>query len=162
MPDHGRMVALLITGDRNAEDGTKAPDWYDALVAAVTSYERAGDEARVLIHGSCRRRETGEPCGIDHLAEMVGAARVWDVVAMPAQWSAHGNRAGPIRNRDMVAVLERLECCGYEVACLACHDSLPGSKGTKDCARRAIAVSIATWLLTSDGAMRALTKDDIA
>jgi hypothetical protein len=70
-----------------------------------------------------------------------------------ADWDRFGKRAGPIRNAEMVAAGAML--------CLAFHRFLPGSKGTKDCARRALAAGIPTWLIDSDaGIPRRLRADD--
>lgn len=52
--------------------------------------------------------------------------------------------AGPIRNQAMVDA-------GAEM-CLAFHRAISASKGTKDCARRAIAAGIPTYRIASETA----------
>jgi hypothetical protein len=52
--------------------------------------------------------------------------------------------AGPIRNAAMVAAGAKM--------CLAFHCAIGASKGTRDCARRAIAVGIQTYLIDSERA----------
>ena len=60
---------------------------------------------------------------------------------------------GPARNREMVKA-------GADL-CLAFHRSLATSKGTKDCARQALAAGIPTYLIDSDvGLRRRLRGDD--
>jgi hypothetical protein len=45
--------------------------------------------------------------------------------------------------------------------CIAVHKFIPGSKGTKDCARQAVEARIPTWLIDSDeGEPRRLHADD--
>ena len=50
----------------------------------------------------------------------------------------------PIRNAEMVAA-------GAEM-CLAFHRAISSSKGTKDCARRALAAGIPTYLINTEAA----------
>lgn len=63
-----------------------------------------------LIHGACNTLDEehrpillrpGQPPGADRLAHFFALAHQWHVQAYPAQWSIHGNRAGPIRNHVM-------------------------------------------------------------
>jgi hypothetical protein len=75
------------------------------------------------------------------------------VEAHSADWDRLGNRAGPIRNGEMVAAGAGL--------CLALHRFLANSRGTKDCIRQAIAAGIPAYLIDSDAAVpRRLREGD--
>jgi hypothetical protein len=57
-------------------------------------------------------------------------------------WKGLRNVAGPARNKEMVKA-------GADL-CIALHRTLETSKGTKDCARQAIAAGIPTYLIEND------------
>jgi len=46
---------------------------------------------------------TGYARGADRIADNIGRRLGFDVRAYPANWDKHGNSAGPIRNREMLA-----------------------------------------------------------
>lgn len=66
-----------------------------------------------VIHGGCRGADegAGDWAKSEHIA----------VVACPANWKKHGKAAGPIRNREMLAVHQP----DFVIA-------LPGGRGTAD------------------------------
>lgn len=103
------MRACIVTGSRK---------WTDAVAIrkALSEFDPA-----VVIHGAA--------AGADSLAGSLAEGFGYAVVRMPAQWERDGKRAGPIRNRNMLTVLQVLEACGYDVAVLAFP--LPDSIGTR-------------------------------
>ena len=71
----------------------------------------------------------------------------------PADWDRLGKRAGPIRNGETIKA-------GADL-CIAVHRFIFNSKGTKDCARQAIAAGIPTYLIDSEKAVpKRLPADD--
>lgn len=109
-------MKLLITGSR---------EWTDRkAIRDVLARFPAGT---VLIHGACR--------GADKIAAGVGNQLGFDVRPYPADWERFGNAAGPIRNQEMIDK----ECLdGDEIdICIAFHDDLENSKGTKDMIEKA-------------------------
>lgn len=98
-------MRLLVSGDRRWDDRRLLFDTLDGL-EGVTE----------LVEGCAR--------GADRLAEEWAASRgVW-VRHCPAQWDKFGRAAGPLRNREMLAM-------GPDQV-VAFHDDLGRSKGTAD------------------------------
>jgi hypothetical protein len=130
---------VIITGDRA---------WQcDELATRVVArlIERYGRERLVLVHGAAT--------GVDSAIDRAGILARVEREPHPADWKRQGNRAGPIRNGEMVSK-------GADL-CIAVHRFLMNSKGTKDCCRQAIAAGVPTWLIDSDdGEPRRLTADD--
>jgi hypothetical protein len=113
---------ILVTGDRNWRCCYVAKRLVERLVA------RYGPGI-VIVHGDAR--------GVDQAVSMacmdLGVAQE----RHPAIWGRHGDAAGPIRNAEMVEA--------GAILCVAVHQMLCVGRGTKDCARRAIAAGIPTW-----------------
>ncbi len=84
-------MRVLITGSRGWEDRRTI---FRALtdIALVNDFEH--DEF-VLVSGAC-------PTGADRIGEDVAEEIGWAVERHPADWDAHGNAAGFIRNAEMV------------------------------------------------------------
>lgn len=116
-----KRLAILVTGARSWVDEKRIQDAVRRLCAA-DDWEQV-----VLIHGDAK--------GADTIAAKEARLQMCDVIAMPANWNAHGNGAGPRRNTEMVRVLQCLRACGYVCRVLACP--MPDSKGTLDCMRTA-------------------------
>ena len=131
-------MRILITGDRF----WACHDLARSVLQRVI--DRHGPEI-TIIHGG--------GTGVD---ESFGrAARALGLVVEPhlADWYSLGNMAGPARNAAMVKA-------GADL-CIAVHSSLATSKGTKHCARQAIAAGIPTYLVVADdGVPRRLCSDD--
>lgn len=103
------MKRVLVTGGRNYRDRETVYRTLDAL--ALT-----GGIAEV-IHGAAT--------GADALAHQWCMSREVQVVRCPADWKQHGNAAGPIRNRAMLAHRPDLVV------------AFPGGKGTADMVKQA-------------------------
>jgi len=108
-------MKVLCTGDR---------EWVD-LETIVAELEKL-PSGTIIIHGACRGADVA--CGL--IAEALGFV----VRPYPADWSGLERAAGPIRNQHMVNVEHRTE--EPIDLCLAFHDDLLRSKGTKDMIKR--------------------------
>lgn len=115
---------ILITGDRNWDD-------LAFIEKVITTLGR--DRIVYVVHGDCGVIDnvTGMPVrGADKMAGWV--CRKWGIPchAVPAMWGRYGKAAGPIRNQSM---LDR-----YLLdVCIAFHDDITKSTGTKDMVGRA-------------------------
>jgi len=100
---------ILVTGSRYYTDSA-------TVEAMLREALGTHDPSQViLIHGDAP--------GLDRLAAAVAVRLGMTVESRPADWARHGRAAGPIRNREMVAL-------GADM-CLAFP--LGGSQGTWDC-----------------------------
>jgi hypothetical protein len=123
-------MRVLITGDRSWVCRELAEQVIRRLMF------RYGPDV-VIVHGGA----TGVDEAFATSAERLGV----NTEAHPVtgeDWQRVGKRAGPLRNAHMVAL-------GADI-CIAVHRSIGESKGTKDCARRAIGAGIPTYLIDSD------------
>lgn len=68
---------------------------------------------------------SGEAIGADFLAKVYAKYVKWSYLGFPAQWKLHGNKAGPIRNQQMLDE-------GKPDLVIA----FPGGVGTADMVRR--------------------------
>lgn len=73
-------------------------------------------------------------------------------VPFPADWKAHGKKAGPLRNRRMLNE-------GRPTLVLAFHDDLASSRGTGDMVEIALAAGLPVYQVDSCGVVRALHKN---
>lgn len=142
------MIVIGITGSRY---------WRDAVVIAERMDHFAqGHELVVVRHGKCPPRmvksgayvsweealrleaEYGtEFLGADWLADRHAHQRGWQVEAVPADWARYGNRAGMVRNGEMVKMEPKADVwLGF------LH---PESRGTVDCLARAERALIPTF-----------------
>ena len=130
-------MIVIATGSRNWEDYGTLRSYMDH----VSYINRV--RFTVIVHGDCR--------GADQLARQYAAEQGINVVAFPADW-ALGNKAGPIRNQEMINwALKRstnpsddVESAWTEVICIAFP--LPQSKGTWDMIRRCERHKIKTYV----------------
>lgn len=120
------MTKVLACGDRN---------W----VAASVTLEALLDygEGDVLVHGDCR--------GADRLAAEAARGLGMTIKPYPADWDAHGRKAGPIRNRQMLKDNPDIDLV------LAFHDDLNRSRGTADMVRAARKAGIPVRIINSEG-----------
>ena len=95
---------------------------------ALVEYElRKLERGTLVLHGACR--------GADTIAASIAKALGLPVRAYPANWTAYGNRAGPIRNQIMLTAL--LESPGPHLVI-----AFGGAAGTADMVRRAEATGV--------------------
>ena len=121
-------MKLLVTGSRNWKDRKAIRD---VLMRFSTG--------TILIHGDCH--------GADKMAAAIGQQLGFDVRPYPADWDRYGNAAGPIRNQE---IIDKENLIGDEIdLCIAFHDDLESSKGTKDMLERAAKAGISTRLYFS-------------
>lgn len=138
-------MRIIVTGDRN---------WYapDLAEQVLNRLLRRYGPNLVIVHGAATGidRSFAEACGELGIKQEAHPAR-WEELDHPEAVIRYDKRnrpyntnAGPIRNHAMVDA-------GAEM-CLAFHRAISSSKGTKDCARRAIAAVIPTYLIASEAA----------
>jgi hypothetical protein len=139
------MRAVIVTGDRNAEWDT----WRHTVYRAIYAQKKYG-YGPVVIHGGAN--------GIDSLSEPAMEGCDVSFVRMPAQWDAHGNSAGPMRNRAMLNVLLILKEHGYDVSVLAFHNTITASKGTKGMVNLALERNVPVTLYGSNGNKELVTE----
>lgn len=101
---------VLVCGGRDFVDAKRV--W-----SVLDHYLTLGDDFKCLIHGAAR--------GADSLAGEWAIARSVPVLAFPADWTTHGNSAGPIRNAQMLRE-------GAPTLVIA----FPGGSGTRDMVSR--------------------------
>lgn len=118
---------ILITGSRT---WTNEHAIRDALATLIAQH---GPENVTIIHGAC-------PHGADQLTDHI--AQTWTGLTIerhPADWATHGKAAGPLRNQQMVDA-------GADICLAFVRD---GSRGTRDCTRRAHAAGILVHEVTA-------------
>lgn len=130
-------MIVIVTGSRDWEDYNTLRSYMDH----VSYINRT--RFTTIVHGNCRG---ADQCAVKYALE-------WNIesVGFPADWSL-GNKAGPIRNQEMIDwALRRstnpnddVESAWTEVICIAFP--LPQSKGTWDCVRRCERHKIKTYV----------------
>lgn len=123
-----KPTKILVTGDR---------DWND-IKRVVEVLEEYGP-GTILIHGACR--------GADVICAAVGEALGFVVRDYPADWDKYKKGAGPVRNRQMLKE-EHVSNEPFDI-CIAFHNDIENSKGTKDMMTCAKAAGIKTILISS-------------
>jgi hypothetical protein len=103
-------------------------------------------------------RPANKACGEIGIDQEAHPAR-WDELDTPGAVIRYDKRkrpynanAGPIRNQKMVDARADM--------CLAFHRAISSSKGTKDCARRAIEAGVPTYLIDSERAEPKRLKEE--
>ena len=79
-------MRVIVTGNRDWTDGSVIQGALECIPLAC-----------VIVHGAC---ETGADAIADGIARAMGHV----TELHPADWTAHGNAAGPIRNAHMVSL----------------------------------------------------------
>lgn len=138
-------MRVIVTGDRK----WYAPDMAEQVLNRLILRYGPG---LVVVHGAATGidRSFAEACGEVGVDQEAHPAR-WEELDHPEAVIRYDKRnrpynanAGPIRNQTMVDD-------GAEM-CLAFHRAISSSKGTKDCARRALAAGIPSYLIASEAA----------
>ena len=83
---------------------------------------------------------TGDARGADRAAGGWARNHATMLVDVPALWEVHGNRAGPIRNGQMLSLLQMMGANGKEPRTLVV--AFPGGSGTADMVRRSKAAGV--------------------
>jgi hypothetical protein len=147
-------MRVIVTGDRGWHDRNLARQVLNRLLLQY------GPEL-VIVHGGGDGidRSFAEACFELRVKQEVHLAQ-WDDLRAPGAVIGHSGsgrpyntNAEPVRNAEMVAA-------GAEM-CLVFHRFLTGSRGTKDCVRRALEAGIPTYLIESEAAeQRRLRAND--
>jgi hypothetical protein len=120
-----RMKArVLICGDRNWNDKEEMWRFIAQLLTKV--------DIECIIEGECR--------GADRIAAAIAHDIGITVLSFPAKWDSEGKSAGVKRNQQMIEK-------GKPTMCLAFHNDIHNSKGTKDMMKRAVEAGIPVTLL---------------
>jgi acetylglutamate kinase len=138
-------MRVIVAGNR---------DWHDRNLArhVVNRLLLQHGPRLVIVHGGGEGidRSIAEACFELGVEQEVHFAQ-WDDLRAPGAVIGHSRNGHPyntnadsVRNAEMVAA-------GAEM-CIAFHKFLAGSKGTKDCVRRAIEAAIPTYLIDSEKA----------
>lgn len=135
------MPRVIITGSRSWD----APSVAGRVIQRLR--QRYKDADLVIVHGDC-------PTGIDAAFDKVSRLSYLKVERYPADWTTHGDAAGPVRNQQMID-------SGADFV-IAAHQSIAWSRGTKDCVSRALKAGIPVWLIDGEKAEpRKLTANDL-
>ena len=127
---------LLICGDR---------DWSDFDVIRKTIEHQPPDT--VIIQGEGR--------GADALAKRAALEAGLQVESYAADWRQYGVKAGPLRNRRMLAEGKPDVVVGF-------HFDIGGkSKGTRDMLRIALQAGVPTFLFGSDRRFQKLSPETL-
>lgn len=119
---------ILVTGDR---------EWNDIETVVDTLKQLPTDT--ILVHGAAR--------GADNICAAVAETLGFIVRAYPADWDRFHKRAGFIRNQQMLAEEHRAD--EPIDLCLAFHNNVESSRGTRDMIERATKAKITVRLITS-------------
>lgn len=114
---------VLVCGDRY---------WTD--LEAIQNFLYFLGPNDTLIHGAAR--------GADQLAAFAAIETGCSILEFPAEWDTYGRRAGPIRNRKMLAE-------GKPDIVIAFHNDLSKSKGTKDMVSIAEKAGIPVYVISA-------------
>lgn len=113
-------LVVLVSGSR---------DWTDHELIRKVLRQLPSAKNRLLIHGDCR--------GCDRIAAYIGLQEGFKVKSFPAKWWFLGQKAGPIRNTEMLNYLAECRKKGQRTFVVAFHDNLEKSKGTADLVKKA-------------------------
>jgi hypothetical protein len=114
MPKQQRRI--LICGDRNWKD-------YAAIYNCLCELQLVDQDTPLVVI-------EGEASGADSLAAQAAREQSMQVLAFPADWTAYGRAAGPIKNKQMLDEGKPTEVHAF-------HDSISTSKGTLNMLKQA-------------------------
>lgn len=81
-------------------------------------------DGSMVVHGDQR--------GADLISDTEGRRRGFEIMAVPAAWDRFGNRAGPLRNQEMLNRLIAAATLGQPIRCFAFHHDAWLGVGTRD------------------------------
>ena len=120
----GRELVIAAGGGRDLA-------WPHQRVAAELLARSGGRLVHLLLHGGAR----GADAAIARAAHQLG----WSALVLPAEWRRHGRAAGPIRNRQLLALAvakaEARPSPGVSTSVLVV--AFPGGSGTASLVREA-------------------------
>ncbi len=127
-------MKILVTGSRN---------WGVQHIEIIVRELSAFPKGTILVHGACLT-------GVDMIADVIGREMGFDVRPYPADWNGWRKKgkplaAGPIRNREIV-FSENLKDEPIDL-CIAFHDNIAKSSGTKDMKEYAESVGLPVKLV---------------
>jgi hypothetical protein len=120
---------VLVCGDRNWTNYETISKFLQGLTKEFRK------EEITIIEGDCK--------GADRLAGRSAIYLGYKLIRCPAKWNKYGNKAGPIRNQEM------LDNYTPDMV-VAFHNDYKNSKGTKDMCERAKTANIYTVLISND------------
>jgi hypothetical protein len=145
-------MVIVVTGSRDWRDRETVRRVLSDLPTGSTVIH--GNNGRILERGPNK----GQLVGLDKIAGQEASALGFEVVPVDADWDGFGKAAGPIRNRQMLNMLEQLvKERGDNGRVIAFHPFIDRSKGTRDCKEEAERRGIETVLIT--GPDQTLTYD---
>jgi predicted Rossmann-fold nucleotide-binding protein len=112
------MNKVLVCGGRDYADYADVRDRLDWF------HHQYG--ISVIIHGAAH--------GADALAQKWAVEREIPYYGVPAKWKAHGRKAGPLRNQEMLDTTKPDALVAF-----------PGGRGTADMVKRAEDAGIKVW-----------------
>jgi hypothetical protein len=133
MPRQQRRI--LVCGDRTWKD-------YASIYNCLCKLQLVDQDTPLVVI-------EGEASGADSLAAQAAREQNMQVLAFPADWTAYGRAAGPIRNKQMLDEGKPTEVHAF-------HDSISTSKGTLNMLKQALKRGIRCYLHTHDGVTEVL------
>lgn len=121
-------MKILITGSRHWDD-------VDVIIDVLKQFQ----QNTIIIHGACD--------GADTISSIVAKELGFIVRQYPADWKKFGKSAGPIRNQSMINIEHLRE--EHIDLCIAFHDDISTSRGTKDMINRVKLAKIPFRVITS-------------
>ena len=121
-------MKILVTGDR---------EW-DDIMTVVETLEKF-PSGTIIVHGACR--------GADNTCAAIAEDLGFIVRPYPADWVKFPRAAGPIRNQQMLDEEHRDDEPIDQ--CIAFHNNMAASKGTKDMVKRAEKANIRVFFVRS-------------
>lgn len=132
-------MVVLVCGSR---------EWTDAglLEGVLNGAVRGWGGASLIVQGGAR--------GADTLAFDAAWKMGVPVRSFPADWKRDGKAAGPIRNARMLRESNPDVCIAFSMT----RD--PATKGTQDMINRCLRAGVPTYLVTPDGTMTQLDREE--
>lgn len=135
-------MRLIIAGSRSIRQA----DAYVEIKHAISEMSR---RPSVVLSGCNQGTDDhGWPIGVDRAGELWADSAGIPVERFPVDWNAHGKKAGPLRNQEMV---ERAD------ALLLIWDGK--SRGSSDVKRRAIAAGLEIVEVLISSMFRPINRD---